>query len=44
MILQCLWLAKDFGRVEIQQNIVNGKLNSITAFFGSFTDVTNDDY
>ncbi|KAE9544669.1 hypothetical protein AGLY_000211 [Aphis glycines] len=35
-ILECVMLAKDFGKVEIQQNIINGKLNSLTAFFGDF--------
>lgn len=33
---QCLWMANYFGKVEIQQNIINGKLNSITAFYGDF--------
>ncbi|XP_026815318.1 uncharacterized protein LOC113555164 [Rhopalosiphum maidis] len=33
---ECLRLAQDFGKVEIQQNIINGKLNSITAFYGNF--------
>jgi len=36
MNFQCMWLAKDFGKVEIQQNIINGRLNSITAFYGDF--------
>jgi len=36
IIFQCLRLAQDFGKVEIQQNIINGKLNSITAFYGNF--------
>jgi len=31
-----MWLANDFGKVEIQQNIINGRLNSITAFYGDF--------
>lgn len=44
IIFQCLWLANDFGKVETQQNIINGKYNSITAFYGEFTDITNDDY
>ncbi|XP_026815322.1 uncharacterized protein LOC113555166 [Rhopalosiphum maidis] len=35
-ISECLRLAQDFGKVEIQQNIINGKLNSITAFYGNF--------
>ncbi|XP_022162132.1 trimethylguanosine synthase-like [Myzus persicae] len=35
-ILECMWLAKDFGQVEIQQNIINGRLNSLTAFYGNF--------
>ncbi|KAF0771905.1 Uncharacterized protein FWK35_00003162 [Aphis craccivora] len=35
-ILECVLLAKDFGKVEIQQNVINGKLNSLTAFFGNF--------
>ncbi|XP_060871610.1 trimethylguanosine synthase-like [Metopolophium dirhodum] len=35
-LLECMWLANDFGKVEIQQNIINGRLNSITAFYGDF--------
>ncbi|VVC44277.1 RNA cap guanine-N2 methyltransferase,S-adenosyl-L-methionine-dependent methyltransferase [Cinara cedri] len=43
-IFECLWLAINFGKVEIQQNIINGRLNSITAFYGEFTDITDDEY
>ncbi|XP_060848278.1 uncharacterized protein LOC132927703 isoform X1 [Rhopalosiphum padi] len=43
-ILECLWLARFLGKVEIQQNIINQKLNSITAFYGDFIDLTNNDY
>lgn len=34
-------LAEDWGQVEIQQNIVNNKVNSITAFFGQFNKLEN---
>ncbi|XP_060845717.1 trimethylguanosine synthase-like [Rhopalosiphum padi] len=37
-ILELLWLARSFGKVEIQQNIINEKLNSLTAFYGSFNE------
>ncbi|XP_050427432.1 trimethylguanosine synthase-like isoform X2 [Adelges cooleyi] len=43
-IFECVWLAKGFGKVEIQQNIINDRLNSITAFYGEFTEVTDNDY
>ncbi|XP_025191980.1 trimethylguanosine synthase-like [Melanaphis sacchari] len=43
-IFECLWLARFFGKVEVQQNIINEKLNSITAFYGDFIDLTNNDY
>ncbi|KAE9544668.1 hypothetical protein AGLY_000210 [Aphis glycines] len=33
---ECVMLAKDFAKVEIQQNIINGKLNHLSAFFGDF--------
>ncbi|KAF0768097.1 trimethylguanosine synthase-like [Aphis craccivora] len=35
-IQSCVLLVKDFGKVEIQQNVINEKLNSLTAFFGNF--------
>ncbi|XP_025202227.1 trimethylguanosine synthase-like [Melanaphis sacchari] len=35
-IFECMWLGSGFGKVEIQQNIINGKLNSLTAFYGNF--------
>lgn len=41
---QCLWLARFLGRVEVQQNIINQKINSITVFYGDFIDLTNNDY
>jgi len=44
IIFQCLWLARFLGKVEIQQNIINQKLNSITAFYGDFIDLTSNDY
>ncbi|XP_015363322.1 PREDICTED: uncharacterized protein LOC107161430 [Diuraphis noxia] len=43
-IYECLWLARFLGKVEIQQNIINQKLNSITAFYGDFIDLTSNDY
>ncbi|XP_060858007.1 uncharacterized protein LOC132935463 isoform X1 [Metopolophium dirhodum] len=43
-IFECLWLARFLGKVEIQQNIINHKLNSITAFYGDFIDLTSNDY
>ncbi|XP_050528300.1 trimethylguanosine synthase-like isoform X2 [Daktulosphaira vitifoliae] len=43
-IFECVWLAKGYGKVEIQQNIINNRLNSITAFYGEFIDVTDDEY
>ncbi|CAH1732703.1 trimethylguanosine synthase-like isoform X1 [Aphis gossypii] len=43
-IFECLWLARFLGRVEVQQNIINQKINSITAFYGDFIDITNNDY
>ncbi|KAF0769305.1 trimethylguanosine synthase-like [Aphis craccivora] len=43
-IFECLWLARFLGRVEVQQNIINQKINSITAFYGDFVDLTNNDY
>ncbi|XP_025203450.1 uncharacterized protein LOC112600441 [Melanaphis sacchari] len=35
-IFECMRLGSGFGKVEIQQNIINGKLNSLTAFYGNF--------
>ncbi|KAF0750195.1 Uncharacterized protein FWK35_00019181 [Aphis craccivora] len=42
----CVKLAKYFGKMEIQQNIiVNGKLNSLAAFFENFhRNITNKYY
>lgn len=44
LLVQCLWLAKDFGLIEVQQNIIDHKLNSLTVFFGDFIEIQTSDY
>lgn len=41
IFFQLVMLADDWGQIEIQQNIVNNKVNSITAFFGEFNKLEN---